>query len=334
MLNNCVKKLTVCAGFAIGVSAIFLVGCGQGGDGETSESFPSRPLQIISPWAAGGATDTVSRITGEGLRQVLGKRVNVVNRTGGAGVTGHTAGARAKADGYTLTMVTVEVAMMHWRGLTDINPKDFEPIMLVNQVCAAIVVQQDAPWKNMKELQDAVRENPGKLTASGTAKGGIWHLACAAWTIAAGFPADHITWVPSQGAAPALQELSSGGVDIAFCAPAEAKTLIDAGKARLLAVLSDKPDASFPDVPTSNEQGVECEISGWAGIGVPSGTPPEICKRLESALIEVTSGEDFKTRMTNSGYQVNVEGAEGFRARLERDDVLFGRLLKDAGIVQ
>lgn len=335
MVNN-TKRIAAYAVLAIGVSGILLAGCGESGNSESgaSDGFPSRSLQIISPWAAGGGTDTVSRITAEGLHQVLGTRVNVVNRTGGAGVTGHTAGARAKADGYTLTMVTAELAMMHWRGLTDIAPKDFEPIRVMNKVCGAIVVRVDAPWKNVGELQDAVRENPGKLTASGTAKGGIWHLACAAWVIAAGFPVEHLTWVPSEGAAPALQELSSQGIDVVFCAPAEAKILIDAGKARLLAVLSDKPDASFPDVPTCNEQGVQCEIYGWAGIAVPVGTPPEVRERLESALTEVTSSEDFKTRMTNVGFQVNVDDAQGFRELLEKDDVKFGQLLKDAGIVQ
>lgn len=314
--------------------ALLLSGCGRGEERSPIDEFPSRPIQIICPWAAGGGTDTASRITAEGLHQVLGTRVNVVTRTGGAGVTGHAAGAKAKPDGYTLTMITGELDMMHWRGLTDIGPEDFEPIMIMNKISASIFVREDSPWKTMGDLQKAVKENPGKFTVSGTAKGGIWHLACAAWLIAAGLQPGDLIWVPSTGAAPALQQLISGGNDIVFCAPAEGKPLFDAGKARLLALLSDKRNTFFPDVPTCIEQGVDVVIYGWVGIAAPLGTPLEIRNRIESALQEVAASEDFKTRMNNAGYEVATENSARFRKTLREDDVKFGKLLKDAGITQ
>ena len=311
-----------------------LSGCGWSGGKSSVDEFPSRAIQIVCPWAAGGGTDTVSRITAEGLHQMLDTRVNVVNRTGGAGVTGHSAGAKAKPDGYTLTMITAELNMMHWRGLTDIGPDDFEPIMIINKVSASIFVREDSPWQTMADLRRSVEQNPGKFTASGTAKGGIWHLACAAWLIAAGFQPDDLIWVPSRGAAPALQQLISGGNDVVFCAPAEGKSLIDAKKARLLAVLTNERNPAFPDTPTCIEQGVNVVIHGWAGIAAPAGTPLEIRNKLESALQKVAVSEDFKTRMNNAGFQIATENSARFREILQEDDVKFGKLLKDAGITE
>jgi len=318
---------------AAGGLLILVAGCGPGGQ-ESPGEFPSRPLIIICPWASGGGTDTVSRITAEGLHQVLGTRVNVVNQTGGAGVAGHSAGAQAKPDGYTLTMITAELCMMHWRGLTDIEPSDFAPIMLMNKVTGAIFVRTDSSWKSMTELKNAVEQNPGKYTASGTAKGGIWHLACAAWLLAAGLEPDDLIWVPSKGAAPALQQLISEGNDVVFCAPGEGKALVDGGRARMLAVQSNERNPFFPEVPTCREEGVDVEIYGWAGIAAPEGTPAEILSVLETALQEVAVSEEFKTRMNNAGFNVSTENSTEFEKILREDDEKFGKLLHEAGIVQ
>lgn len=298
------------------------------------DEFPTRSLSVISPWAVGGGTDRCSRIAADELSRIVGQRVNVVNRTGGAGVTGHSAGAGAKPDGYTLTMVTAEINMMHWRNLTQLGPSDFEPLHLMNKVSGAIIVRADAPWNTMTELKEAIAANLGNMHASGTAKGGIWHLACAGWMLAAGFQADDIIWVPSEGAAPALQELISSGIDVVFCAPAEALTLIEAKRARCLAVLADKRNPQFPDVPTSIEKGVDFEIYGWAGLAVPKGTPEPICAKLKSALAEVAASEGYATAMTNAGFNVDTEDAAGFAGVLERDDVKFQQLLRAAGIIQ
>ena len=174
----------------------------------------NRPVQLICPWAAGGGTDRVARMVGILLEKELGQPVTVVNRTGGGGAVGHTAGATAAPDGHTLTIVTVELAMMHWMGLTPLTYKEFTPVTLVNIDAAGVQVAQDAPWKNLKELLDYVKANPGKAKASGTAKGGIWDLARAGLLKTAGIPVDAMPWVPSTGAATGLQELVAGGVTL------------------------------------------------------------------------------------------------------------------------
>jgi len=144
-----------------------------------SAQYPNRPIQLIVPWGAGGGTDGTARIIGALMEKELGQPINVVNRTGGSGVVGHQAIASSPADGYTLGMITVEIAMMHWAGLTQLKSSDYTPIALVNSDPAGVSVRADAPYKSVKELLSAVKANPGKFKASGTGQGGIWHLALA-----------------------------------------------------------------------------------------------------------------------------------------------------------
>ncbi|MCU0256075.1 MAG: tripartite tricarboxylate transporter substrate-binding protein, partial [Vicinamibacterales bacterium] len=147
--------------------------------------FPNRPVLLVCPWAAGGGTDRVARQLAVGLERELGVPVNVVNVTGASGVNGHTRGALARADGYTLTLMTAELNMLHWRGLTSITPGDFRPVGLLNRDPAAIFVRKDAPWRTLDDLNGHVRARPRTLRASGTALGGIWHIALGAWLTAA-----------------------------------------------------------------------------------------------------------------------------------------------------
>ena len=141
--------------------------------------YPQRPIQLIVPWGAGGGTDATARIIGTLLEKDLKQPVNVVNRTGGSGVVGHDAIAKATPDGYTIGLITVEITMMHHVGLTALKHTDYTPIGLVNADPAAINVRSDSPYKSVKDLFAAIKANPGKMKASGTGQGGIWHLAIA-----------------------------------------------------------------------------------------------------------------------------------------------------------
>src|SRR3954449_8092940 len=142
-------------------------------------AYPERPITLIVPWGAGGGTDATARIIGSLLEKELGQPVNVVNRTGGNGVVGHSAIAQAAPDGYTIGLITVEIGMMHWQGLTDLSGASYTPIGLVNADPAGIEVRADAPYKTVQDLLNAIKANPGKFKASGTGQGGIWHLAIA-----------------------------------------------------------------------------------------------------------------------------------------------------------
>ena len=169
--------------------------------------YPDRPLTMIVPWGAGGGTDAVARIVASLLEEELGQPVNVVNRTGGSGVVGHSAIATAEPDGYTIGLITVEIAMMHWQGLTELTPENYTALGQVNLDPGGLMVSADSEYGTAADLLAAIKEQePGTFSASGTGQGGIWHLGLAGWLLSEGLEADRVTWVPSQGAAPGLPE--------------------------------------------------------------------------------------------------------------------------------
>ena len=294
---------------------------------DRADDYPSRPISIICPWAVGGGTDTCSRVLAATLEEATGVPVNVINRTGGAGVTGHSAGARASRDGYTLLTVTAEIAMMHWRGLTNVSYRDYEPVCLFNRDHTALFVRSDSEWKTLEDLRRSVESSPGKLRASGTALGGSWHLGCAGALIAMNLAPDSIVWVPSTGASPALQELISGGIEIVSCSLPEGRALLEGGEVRALTVMAPERLALFPDVPTLRELGYDWSLGAWRGIALPGGTPPEIVSKVTEVVAAVAGGEKFQTFIHESGYGVAFEDAATFAKTLETDDRVFGELL-------
>ncbi len=302
--------------------------------GALAADYPKRPITMVCPWGAGGGTDACSRIIATLLKKELGVPVNVVNRTGGSGAVGHTAIATGKPDGYTIGMPTVEITMMHWMGLTEVTYKDMVPIALVNADPAGINVRTDSPWKTYKDLEDHVRKNPGTLTDSGTGQGGIWHLAMAGWLKAIGMNPTDIKWIPSKGAAPALQDLMAGGIDMSTCSLPEAATLIEAGKVRPLAIMADERDPKYPDTPTLKEMGIDWTTAAWRGIAAPKGTPKEIADILEKAIAKVHKSPDFIKFMNNRGYGIQWMDSTAFAAFLEKADKNNGEVMKAAGIVK
>jgi len=306
---------------ALVCSAFLLGGCRGGGD------FPSQPIVLVCPWAAGGGTDRVARQVAAGLERELGVPVNVVNATGASGVTGHTRGALARPDGHTLTIVTVELNMLHWRGLTSITHEDFRPGALVNRDPAALFVRDDAPWRDLAELNQHVRAHPGERLASGTALGGIWHAALAGWLVSMGLEADAVRWISIEGSTPSLQELMAGGLDLVSCSLPEARPLLEAGRIRCLGVASEERLPDFPEVPTLREQGVDWVLGTWRGIAMPAETPDEVAEVLEAALAKVVQGEEYRGFMKQAGFNWDYEGPEDFGATLAAVDRQFGELL-------
>ena len=305
----------------------FLCGCGS------RSEYPDRPITLICPWAAGGGTDRVSRQTAAFLERELGEPVNVVNATGGAGVAGHSRGLHAKPDGYTITMMTVEINMLHWRNLTEISWREATPLLSLNEDAAALFVRSDAPWKNLAELTEEVLERPGELTASGTATGGIWHLALAGWLTEAGASPIDIKWIPTNGAGPSLQELASGGIDIVSCSLPEARISLEGGLIRCLGVMSPERVAGFEDVPTLKEQGIDWSMTAWRGLAVPKGTPQPIVDKLVAALERIVSGavelngKTFPQFMANQGFNADWRRPARFTELLGTLDEKFGAIL-------
>jgi tripartite-type tricarboxylate transporter receptor subunit TctC len=301
--------------------SLSLAGC------QSRERFPSRPILLICPWSAGGGTDQVARQVAILLEAELGVPVNVVNATGGAGVTGHTRGALAPPDGYTLTLITVELNMLHWRGLTNISRESFEPVMMLNRDDAALIVRNDSPWRTLADLEQAIKAEPGRLKASGTAQGGIWHIALAGWLDSLGLATDDVNWISINGASPSLQELLSGGVDLVCCSLPEAQTLLEAGEVRGLGVMAAQRARAFPDVPTFREQGFDWLSGGWRGLALPRGVSRERFEILVDAVRKVAASDALLGFMSSNGFNLAIAGPEEFRAYLATDDARFGEIL-------
>src|SRR5215510_3744458 len=297
--------------------------------------YPQRPVQLIVPWGAGGGTDATARIIGALMEKELKQPFNVVNRTGGSGVVGHDAIARAPADGYTIGLITVEITMMHHVGLTQLKHTDYTPIGLVNADPAAINVRSDSPYKSVKELLAAIKANPGKFKASGTGQGGIWHLAIAGLLKEQGIDPGALPWVPSQGAAPGLQDLVSGGVEVVPCSIPEARAMIDAGKVRALAIMDANPPALYPKLPTlKSELGSNWQIAAWRVIAAPKGIPADVQKTLVTALKKVYDSKDYKEFMASRGFGVVWADPEGTAKFMAASDASLGSALKAVGLAK
>ncbi len=302
---------------------------------DLAPDYPNGPIEVVVAWAAGGGTDGVARLVAAELSQRLDVQVNVVNRTGGAGVVGHSAMVDAEPDGQTLGLATVEIGMMHWQGITEISGEDLTFIGQVNQDPAAITVAADAKWNTAKELMDDIAANPGMYKASGTGQGGIWHLALIGLLLDQGLAADAVTFVPSEGAAPGLQEMVAGGVDMTNNALGESKTMLDAGRAKALAVMGADKDANFPDVPTTKEElDSDYTMGVWRGIVGPKGLDENIVAELECHVKEITESDSFKDFMGKSGYGIKYRNAEDFTAFAAEDDKVKGEVMTAAGLAK
>jgi tripartite-type tricarboxylate transporter receptor subunit TctC len=260
--------------------------------------------------------------------------VNVVNRTGGSGVVGHSAIATAAPDGYTLGIITVEIAMMHWQGLTELTPKSYTPLALMNEDPPGIQVKADSEYKTVKDLAEAIKKAPpGKFKCSGTGQGGIWHLALVGWMKAMGLPANQVAWVPSNGAAPAMQDLAAGGIDMTTCSVPEARAMIEAGKARSLALMAPERSPAFKDIPTLKEaMGIDYTTGAWRGFAAPKGLPADMAAKLTTSLQKIYGSKEYNDFMSSRGFAVKWADASGYATFMDKSDAQMGDAMKAAGL--
>ncbi len=300
-----------------------------------AQNYPVRPITLIVPWGAGGGTDATARIIGSLLEKDLGQPVNVVNRTGGSGVVGHAAIASAQPDGYTIGLATVEIGMMHWQGLTDLTSASYTPIGLVNADPAGVQVRADSPYKTVNELLAAIKANPGKFKASGTGQGGIWHLAIAGLLRDQKIDPAALPWVPSNGAAPGLQDMVAGGIEVAPVSLPEARSLIDSGKVKSLAIMNDKPSALYPNVPTLKAAiGSDWTMAAWRGIVAPKGLPAPVRDKLAEAVRKVAASKEYNDFMASRGFGVIYAGPDDFAKFMVKSNTELGATMKAVGLVK
>ncbi|MBK4217932.1 tripartite tricarboxylate transporter substrate binding protein [Paracoccus caeni] len=316
------KAITLIATATLGLFAV----------SASAQDYPDRPITLIVPWGAGGGSDATARIVATLLEEKLGQPINVVNRAGGGSVIGHTEIANAKPDGYTLGNITTELSMFHWLGQSPVSYQDYTPIGLFNADFGGIFVAQNSPYESLQDLVDALREDASAIPAGGANQGGVNHLAYAALVAEAG--GSQAFWVPSEGAAPALQLLTSGAIQAAIVQFPEARALMDAGEIRPLATLNNEREPSYPDVPTVAEASdVNVSISGWRGLAGPKDMPQEVVDSLSAALEEIVASDEYKEFMASRQFTIAFEGGDAFGTYLAERDTQFGDALKAAGLV-
>jgi tripartite-type tricarboxylate transporter receptor subunit TctC len=302
----------------------------------SAQTYPNRPVTLIVPWAAGGGTDQVARILAAGLEKELGQPVNVVNRTGGSGVTGHSAIATATPDGYTIGVATSEIATFKTIGLADLTPDSIDLVSRIVTIPSGLTVKADGPYKTAADVVAAIKAaEKGSLTASGTGPGGAWHLAIAGLSKAAGAAADTVKYIPSQGGAPALQELAAGQLSFVGVSPIESKALADAGRVKVVAVMDARRMASFPDVPTLKEAtGLDWQFVNWFALALPKGVPADVREKLVAAAQKAHARPDVQGPMKERGITPVWESPEEARAFAAKFSATAGELLKELGLAK
>ena len=297
-------------------------------------AYPTKSVTIICPWGAGGGTDRVARFLAVELENEYGKPFVVVNKTGGGGAVGHGAGAYTKPDGYTLTLVTLEIATMHWMGLTKLTYEDLDYVIQMNQDPSCVIVKADAPWDSITELLVDIAMHSGKYKFSGSGAGTIWDLSRIGLFDKVGIPTDYVTWIPTKGAAPSIVELLGGHVDVITCSAPEASAQLDSGEFRALAIMADERDSKFPDVPTLKELGIDWSSGTWRGVAVPKGTPKEVISSLYEKLLKIGNSEKYKDFMSKNGFGIKIRSSEEFYDFAKEQNTTWEKVLRIGGYVK
>jgi tripartite-type tricarboxylate transporter receptor subunit TctC len=291
-----------------------------------AQQYPTKEVQIIIPYAPGGATDLVFRALAASTQKYLGQAVVIVNRAGGGGAVGFTEAAQAKPDGYTLTTVITPVTILPHQVKTAFSHKSFEPILNVVQDPAMLQVRADAPWKTLKEFIDYARKNPGTITVGNSGAGGGVHLIAAAFERAAGVKFNHI---PFAGGGPSVTALLGGHINAVSVSPPEGIAHVKAGKLRIIALFSDKRMADFPDVPTVSEQGIEFTMGQWRGLAAPKGTPPEVIKVLHDAFRKGMEDPVFVKNAESMSVVLSYVGPAEFGNMMAADHERYAKLVAE-----
>jgi tripartite-type tricarboxylate transporter receptor subunit TctC len=288
--------------------------------------FPTREVQIIIPWAAGGATDLIFRALGATTGKYLGRAVVVVNKPGGAGAVGYTEAMKAQPDGYTLASGITPLTILPHNVKTAFTYKDFEPIINVVSDPGMFLMRSDAPWKSLKEFLDYAKNNPDMITVGNSGAGGGVHLIALAFEKAAGVKFNHI---PFTGGGPSVTALLGGHVNAVSVSPPEGIEHVKAGKLKIIALFSDKRFEMFPDVPTVKEQGVNFAMGQWRGLIAPKGTPPDVIKKLHDAFKKGMEDPVFQKNAKDMAVNLQYLGPEAFGKLMASEHELFGKLIQE-----
>jgi tripartite-type tricarboxylate transporter receptor subunit TctC len=297
------------------------------------DAWPSKPIKIVVPFAAGGTSDVLARVLAAQLQTSLKQTVVVDNRAGAGGVIGADSVAKAPADGYTLLLGTIATHAINPALLPKMPynaAKDFAPVMLLGSISNVLLVGPDQPFKSVKELIAAAKAKPGSLQFASAGQGTSQHLSGETFKLLAGVDLTHI---PYKGSAPAIQDVMGGAVPMSFETALVAAPQIKAGKVRALAVTSAKRARILPDVPTLQEAGVPgFDVASWQALYAPAGTPPAIVAKLNAELARLIEQPETKTRMEALGLEHTANTPAQFAEFQGAEQAKWAKIIKDGNV--
>ena len=297
-----------------------------------AQTFPSRPITLIVPFAAGGPTDTISRNVAQKMAETLGQPVLVDNRPGAGGQIAGNIVKQARADGYTLFVGATEMFAINqtlFKKFSYDPLKDFVPIAAFFETPMVLVVSKESPVNSVQELVALARTKAGGLSYASQGLGSVGHLLGSSLSK---MSAVNLTHVPYKGSAPALQDLATGQVDMMFDVVASSGPLIAGGKLKALAVASPKSFASLPGIPTLSEGGVTgLDASVWFGVVAPAGTPADVVEVLNNAITTAVSNPELVKRFGALGMRPLLLTHRSFTAFMKSESERWTPIVKASG---
>lgn len=298
-----------------------------------ADSFPSAPMKLVVPYAAGASTDTLARLVGQAVAEDLKQSVIVENRAGAGGTIAADHVKRQKPDGYTWMLTTDGILSVNpsiYKSLNYDSVKDFSPLSIAVAAPLVLAVTTDSPFKSMQDLIEHAKANPDKLSYGSAGVGSSQHMAGELMKEMSGVD---ITHVPYRGGAPAMADLLGGHIDMMFVQSASAKDLAEQGKLRLLGIGSPKRIAALPDVATFDEQGLKgYDSDTWYGFNMPAGADPTVLNKLNASIVKALQAN--RKVLEDQGYTVVASSPEEMRKSIEQNTVKWRDLAKTAGIYQ
>lgn len=296
-------------------------------------AYPDKPIRWIVPFPPGGAMDGIARTLAEQLASKFGQPVVVENKPGAGGNLGVAAAARAPADGYTMVITSIGmVTNRHFYATLSYDPfKDFVPVSQLAVVPNMLVVNPGrVKARSLRDLIAEAKSRPGKMTFASAGKGTSIHLAGELFMAMTGTEILHI---PYRGSGPAMRDLLGGQVDMMFDSIASARPHVQAGKLVALAVTTANRSSTMPEIPTMAEAGVPgYDLSPWFGVFMPAGTPPEVVRTMNAALIEAMKLPQVKARFAVLGAEPIGSSPQAFAATLASEDAKWAKLIRERNI--
>ncbi len=316
-----------CARVVLAASALLALAPGAA----CAQTYPSKPISLVVPFAAGGPAELIGRAVAERLAKELGHPVLIISRGGAGTVIGVDAVAKSAADGYTLLLSGDAAAINSASGrkLPYDLFKDLAPLSLVYEGQQMLLVRKDGPFRSLQDLVHAAKNNPGQLKFGSSGIGTSLHLSAELFNRAAGIQALH---VPYKGAAQVMTDIAGGHIDYVVVGSGAGISAIKGGSFRVLAIMSKTRSKLAPDLPTAIEQGVDVETGAWYGLFTRAGTPPEVIRKLHAALVKALDSSEVKERFKSVGGEARPSSAEELASYLRSDIQKFGLLIRELGI--